>query len=216
MKRIFAILALVLLASATAATAQQCQAFASYRGQPFQAYGAGNFTDNTTFVGAGLGYGGRNAFGNIQLGSMNHDQFGSSSVAFGGGGGYDVAVNQSGSVHLCPMGSLGFQVGPHNINGSGVNYSETDVSLGVGAGYLTSPSRQIDLIPMASLSIANNTDRFHSPSGVTTTTSDAYGVLGLGLGVIVNKQVSFRPSVGLPFGGGTTVFGVSMGVNWGR
>lgn len=215
MKRILAALALATLATATTAMAQQCLGLASYRGQPLQAYGAGNFADNATFVGAGLGYGGTNAFGQVQLGSMNHDQFGASSVAFGGGGGYDVAVSQSGRMHLCPMANVAFQVGPNNIDGSGVNYGETDFALGAGVGYLATSTRTVDIIPAASLSVANANRRLHFPDGTTASSSDAYGVLGLGVGLVVNHQVSFKPSVGLPFGGGNTVWSITMGVNWG-
>jgi hypothetical protein len=216
MKRTFAILALAVLAFATAAAAQQCLAMASFRGQPYQAYGSGNFTDNTTFVGAGFGYGGTNAFGQAQLGSMNHDQYNASALTLGVGGGYDVATDDAGRWHLCPMANVAYQTGPDNINGSGVNYRETDFALGASMGYLAAASRQVEVMPMASLSVANASTRRHFPNGTSSTTSDAYGVLGLGLGIIVNRQVSFRPALNLPFDGGTTSFSVAMGVNWGR
>lgn len=214
MKRTIAILALGVLAVATTAAAQQCLAFASYRGQPYQAYGAGNFTDNSTFVGAGFGYGGSNAFGQAQLGTMNHDQFNASALTLGVGGGYDVATDDAGKLHLCPMANVAYQTGPDNINGTGVNYRETDFALGASMGYLAASSRQVDIMPMASLSVANTITHRHLPNGTTSTGSDAYGILGLGLGIIVNRQVSFRPAVNLPFDGGTTSFTVSMGVNW--
>ena len=111
--------------------AQLCAGVQSFAGRPVQLWGFGTFTSGSHLGSYGGGVrliGGRAAFGDVELGASHTDAYGGHSWLVGTGAAYQVSLNKSGTVQLCPEASVGFVLGPKNIDGSGQDFSETDAA----------------------------------------------------------------------------------------
>jgi hypothetical protein len=95
---------------------------------------------------------------------------------------------------------------------------ETDDGLGFGGSLGTTAriSPQAVIVPFVGATYVHATAKF---SGISV--SGNYGVAELGVGLVLNKSITLRPSVATPFGlgpsgGGTTVVGITLGFNFGH
>ena len=208
---------LVTLLASTPVVAQVCAGFPSFRGRPIQIVGAAAFNDNSKTFGGGVGFGGAGAFGSLELGTAHIDAFDASAFVVGGSVGYQVPLDKKGAVQLCPGAGVEFAIGPKNINGTGVDYSETDISLGVSVGVVAARTAQVDVVPTGAIAFAHSDGKLKDASGNSVSNSESFGVLGLGIGFVFSYQVSIRPAVSIPFGvnGASTSFGVTLAVNFG-
>jgi len=206
------------------ADGQMCAGFASFAKGPYQVFGTAGFNDNAKSFAGGFGFGGAGPFGQVSIGTTNYDNIDGSSLLFGGGLGYQVILGQKGILHLCPTASLGFASGPNNLDvfGDGsvvLDLSETDLSFGLGLGVLASGSNQTQIIPVASLGFVSATAKASDDvSGASQSDTQTFGMLELGLGFVFNQVFTFRPTVAIPIGldGGSTSFGATIGVNFGK
>jgi len=114
---------------------------------------------------------------------------------------YQVSLNKSGTVQLCPEASVGFVLGPKNIDGSGQDFSETDAAAGAGIGVLASHSAQVDVVPTASVIFEHSNQKFKDNlTGTTASTSVSFEVIELGLGLVHRHQLTLKPSLAIPVG----------------
>ena len=197
--------------------AQICAGAASFEGRPIQLFGEGTFNNSAkSFVGS-VRIGGKGAFGDLELGTTHVDAFNASSFDIGGGVAYQVKLDPKGSVQLCPAASVGFLIGPKNIQGTGIDYSETALAFGLGIGVLASRTEQIDIMPTASVVFENADAKLKDQTGATTSNSQSFGVIEFGLGFVFSKQVTLKPIVAIPVGltGGNTSFSVALGISLG-
>lgn len=208
---------LVTLFESTAVVAQVCGGFPSFQGRPIQIVGAAAFNDNSKMFGGGVGFGGAGAFGSLELSTTHIDAFDASAFGIGGGVGYQVRLDKRGTVQLCPAVGVEFAMGPKDIQGTGIDYSETDISLGVAVGVVAARTEQVDVVPTGSIAFANADGKLKDASGNSVSNSESFGVVGLGIGFVFSHQVSIKPAVSIPFGvdGASSTFGVTLAVNFG-
>lgn len=211
-----AVLASVL--SSAPAVAQVCRGFGSFERGPIRLSGSGTFNSHaSTYVaGAAVGLGG--AFGELGVGVSDVNALNGSSLLYAAGAGYQVHLNHDATAQLCPTVGVGFAYGPDNVNDTGLDYRETDFSLGVDAGVVATATTHVAVVPTGSMSFASAHPKFTSRGGANISSTQSFGVLGLGVGFVFGQEVSITPTVLRPFGlsGAATSFMVTVAFHVGR
>jgi len=216
--RAFVLAIFISLLGSALAAAQRCRGFGSLQTRPIQVFASGLFGSDSRWYGAGLAVGGGGAFGELKLGGIDVDPWGpASSFTVGGGAGYQVPLNQGGTAQLCPTAEVQFARGPNDINGTGIDYRETDVSVGVAVGVLaTGTARKVEVVPTGSITFTNATSNF-TGAAAPLSGSQVFGVVGLGVGFVFRQEVSIAPSVSHALGvsGASTTFGIRVAFAFG-
>ncbi len=204
MLRIPGLATLGLLLIAGAANAQLCTGVQSFARRPVQLRAVASFDTVARTVVGGVRIGGRGAFGDLELGSSHIKAYDASSFVVGAIIAYQVALSSKGRIQFCPAASVGFNIGPNNIQDSGVDYGAKEWGLGGAIGVLATHTAQIDLMPTLSFTFVHATQRLTDNTTFTTSKSRSFQVIDLGVGLVHRQQLSFKPilSIGLP--GGTT------------
>lgn len=140
-----------------------------------------------------------------------------SSFLYGASVGYQGSLNERGTAQLCPVATVEFATGPKNINGTGIDYSETDFAFGLNAGIIaTSSAQPVAVVPTGFIAIASAQATL---SGATrpVSNSQSFGIVGLGVGFVFGQDVSVTPSVSRPVGlpGASTSFSITVAFHWG-
>ena len=152
------------------------------------------------------------------MGGIDVDAWGrASSFTLGGGAGYQVPLNEGGTAQLCPTAEVQFARGPSDINGTGIDYRETDVSVGMAVGVMASgPARNVEVVPTGSITFTNASSNF-TGAAAPLSGSQVFGVVGLGVGVVFGREVSVTPSVSHGFGvsGTSTTLGTRLAFAFG-
>lgn len=167
-------------------------------------------TGGSTF-GVGAGGIGRQMFGAATLSSTSYDDFDGSTLSIGGFVGYQLSLGTPGKAQLCPTASASLGFGPNDIEGLGVDASTRSASFGAAFGFRASQSPQFTLIPTADFSLVYSSIKL--TDGVDSIEdSDSFGLLSLGVGLILGRQFSAHPYVAIPFGleGADPSFGVTF------
>jgi hypothetical protein len=217
---------ILLLSLATAgfawapAAAQTCRGLAALSASPIQATAEASLTQGSSSVGGGLSYGlPVGVFGSAELGTTSMEAFGGSSLDIGGSLGYQVTLPNVGGLELCPIASVGFQVGPKNNFHSGVNRSAWTGTLGLAAGTSLEANPRLKIVPTIGFSYGYRKDKAESSAGATLfEISNSYGLAQFGVGLVLNSDISVRPSMDIPLGldGSDPIFGLTLGLNFGH
>jgi hypothetical protein len=211
----FPILALVcsLLGSGVAG-AQVCAGDMSFAGGPVHLGFGIALNSNAESYHGGVALGNANVFGSAEVGLSTYNA-GGDAWDFGAGFGLQTTPRQGSKLQVCPEVFLGATSGPKDINGSGINYSAMHFSFGADAGYVAMDTKDVQLVPTASLVIASARSKLSTATSTIDTQYDTFGFLVFGMGLGFDHQVSLTPSVAFPFGlkGANTVYGVSFSIN---
>lgn len=201
-------LLLPLLGPATA-SAQLCAGDPSFAVAPLHLVAHAFFNDNTEAYNLGLMLGGARGFGGIDVGMTTFSIFNGDSFTAGASAGYQVPLGDQGKAQLCPMVTFGIVRGPKDLDLSGTDYSETDFSFKLAAGFVAVAKGDVQVVPTASLAFANALPRLTDSLGNSNTTSESFGIIGVGVAVMFGQQVRVGPSVLIPFGlrGAATTYG---------
>jgi hypothetical protein len=194
-------LALVAILSLPAA-AQTCLGLAPYTtGTPLQIAGKGSLTSESTSFGAGVGYGlPSSVFGSLGVGTRSDDNLGGSALEIGAAAGYQIAVGNTGSIQLCPIADFGVGIGPRNTFNSGVDRSRTRASLGFAIATSLTASPRMKIVPSLALSYVYQKDQAQNNAGATLfQIGDRYALAHLGVGLVLDSNISVRPGVDIPF-----------------
>ena len=178
---------------------------------------SGVFSEHAKSYGAGLTVGSTVAFAELELARSDLETLNSSSFLYSVSAAYQGSLNQRGTAQLCPVARVGWAKGPNNINGTGSDYSENDLSLGLDAGVIaSSTTQQVLVVPTASIAIARANTEFTGVLGPGSN-SHTFTVLGLGVGFVFGQEVSVTPSVSRPVGlsGAATNFSVTVAFHFG-
>ncbi len=177
--------------------------------------GGAVFNKYSRSLGGAVSSGGDRAFGAFAVGTTHIDAYNASGFTVGLDAGYQIPLGKQGWVQLCPGAGVGLLSGPKNISGTGVDYSETDIRVGLIVGGVAARTAQVDVVPTGLIEFVNAHEKLQGASGTSTSRSQSLGVVGLGLGFVFSNQVSIRPAVSIPFGisGASTSFGVWLAVN---
>lgn len=213
------VVSLALLAIVRApAVAQTCQGLASFSSGQMQTTGNVSFANGMNAFGATFAYGqSAGAFGGIGIGTTSIDALNGSSFDVGVAGGYQMTTGKAKKIHLCPVANLGLGMGPKNVGGSGVDMSSTTGGMGLDLGTSLPGGPRMQIIPTGGLGVEYL--KVKTDNGTTTSSaSDTYGVMNLGVGFLFNSQIAVRPLISIPLGlnGGETSFGLTVGYNFGN
>jgi hypothetical protein len=196
--------------------AQTCMGLASFSKAPVQVAGNGMFTSGINAFGGSIGYGMKSGvWGKAEIGTESIDGATSHPMTFGARAGYQVPVSRSGA-QICPSASFTVGNGPDDVN---FNASTQDATLGLSVGKVLGSNPNMKIVPTAGLAYAHT--KLSAKDSVGTSlgsASDSYGLAQLGLGLVLNDNISVRPSVDIPLGlaGSTDArFGLMLGYNFG-
>src|SRR5258706_2527314 len=194
--------------------AQVCAGLPSFHDRPTQVGGDAAFNKNGRSFGGFLGFGGARMFGDLAVGTAHIDVYNASAFTVSVEAGYQIPLDKNGRFQLCPGAGVGLLMGPKNINGSGVDYSETAIRVGALLGGVAARTAQVDVVPAGLIEFVNAHDKLLGPF-TSTARSQSFGIVGLGVRFVFSGHVSIRPAVSIPFGisGGSTSFGISLAVN---
>ena len=200
------------------AVAQTCMGLASFSTAPMQVTGNGMFSSGVNSFGAAVGYGMQSGlWGNLGVQTLSIDGASSHPLNIGAHAGYETAVGKSRNpIHVCPNASFSIGNGPDDVN---FNASTQDATLGVNFGTVLSGSNpRMKIVPTAGISWAHT--KLSAKDSVGTSlgsASDSYGLAQLGIGLVMNQNISIRPSVDIPLGltGSNARFGMTLGYNFG-
>jgi hypothetical protein len=201
------------------AVAQTCQGFASFSAGQMQVAGTGSFSDFSKTFGATVGYGmPSSVYGNVGISTTSYDGFDGSTLGLGARAGYQMALGKSGLVQVCPNASFSLGMGP-NDDASGINQSSRSATVGVNIGTVMGATSSMKVVPSVGLSYAYGNSKAEDDAGATLFEfSDSYGLAQMGVGIIVNQNISIRPGIDIPLGleGSDPTFGLTLGYNFGR
>lgn len=183
---------------------------------------------------------GKDVFGTVGIGRTRDGELDASSFDLSLAGGADIAAGRERRVFLCPLAAFSVSFGPYDFLLSQVDYFTFEGALGVGAAAVAVRSHRLTVLPAGGLRVARETVTY-TPSARAredgamgrSRQSDIYGLLELGVGLVVNEVLTIRPGVTVPFDfvapGATYPFavpfgqeerevslGISVGVNFGR
>jgi autotransporter-like protein len=220
MRRTVLLSVLTLGLAGTPALAQTCLGLASFSTGPMQVTGAGSFTQSSNTLGVGAGYGfSPRLFASADIGTSSTEAFDGSSLDLGTTLGYEVPVGSAGQLRLCPLASLGLQLGPTSSFQSGVRRSNRMAALGLAVGTAFRTGARAQIAPAAGLSYTYEESRAVNNSGSPLfEISDSYLLAQVGVGFIFNSNISVRPRVDIPLGwtGNEPTLGITVGYNFGR
>jgi hypothetical protein len=220
MRRIVVAGFLLLVSNSTPVMGQTCRGLAPLSATPIQVTGTGAVTNGSTSVAAGFAADvPMLVFGGVEVGTTAMEAFGKSTLDLGASLGYQLDLETSGRFQLCPIASIGFQVGPNNTFDSDVDRSAVSTRLGITAGASIAVRSEVELVPAIGLAWASRTDKAQNSSGVNLfRISNSYAIAQLHLGIILRRNLSLRPSVEVPIGieGSDPAIGLTLGYNFGR
>jgi hypothetical protein len=198
--------------------AQTCTGMPSFSAGQMQVTAGGAFEDGASSFGGTFGYGVPKSFyGKAGLGTTSYDGFDGSSLDFGLGGGYQIPLQSSRAMEVCPVASLSIGSGPNDVLGTDVDMSTRTFAFGAAMGAHVGNNPQLQIVPTASFQFANTRvsmdDGTDSASG-----SESYAMLTLGTGFVFNSRYSLNPSISLPIGfeGRDASFGLAGAIHFGR
>jgi hypothetical protein len=146
---------------------------------------------------------------------MSIDNATSHPLNIGAQAGYETAVGKSRNpIHVCPNASFSIGNGPDAPN---FNQSTQDITLGVNFGTVLPGSASMKIVPTAGFAYAHNKASAKDSAGTSLgSASVSYGLAQLGVGLVMNQNISIRPSVDIPLKSGLdTRFGLTLGYNFG-
>jgi hypothetical protein len=193
--------ALIGVLPASRLQAQACTAFAPLGGGRIRvAANAAAFT-YATQLGVSL-TAGNEIFGTVGAAWAHDRDLHASTYDVGLEGGADVALDRARRAFLCPLAALGVSFGPHDFAVRPDSYRSVSGALGLGVAVVAIRSRPLTIVAAAGLRVVRLkvTRRFIGSEPLSTSRSDTYQLLSLGVGFVVNDRLTLRPGVTVPFG----------------
>jgi hypothetical protein len=200
------------------AVAQTCMGLASFSHAPMQVTGNGNFSSGVNSFGATVGYGMQSGlWGKLGVSTLSVDGASSHPLNLGATAGYETALGKSRNpINVCPNASFTYGNGPDDVN---VNRTTQDITLGANFGtVLPGSNPRMKIVPTAGFSYVHNKMSAKDSTGTSlgAAATGSYGLAQLGVGLVMNQNISIRPSVDIPLKSGyDTRFGVALGYNFG-
>ena len=218
MRRSFVVSLALLAIVRSPAVAQTCMGLASFSAAPMQVTANGQFSDLSNTFGATVGYGiPSSAYGNLGVSTTSVDGVDGSQLGIAARAGYQMALGKSRQVQVCPNASFGLGMGP-NDDAAGVDQSGRSATVGLNVGTVMGANPRMKIIPSVGLSYAYGKQKAEDDAGATLfEVSNSYGLAQVGVGIVLNQNISIRPSVDIPLGleGSDPTFGLTLGYNFG-
>jgi len=193
--------------------------------------GAASFSAGNMRLGAGVDVGDKSKafsgdfaigstmgpFATAGLSTVQYDDVSGNGIGFNVNAGYAVKANATGTAQLCPIVGFSYQNAPDIESEFGsITSSYHAFVLGGALGGVASSSPGLDFVPFVSAGYVLS-QASASVAGFSQSQNDNYGVIGLGAGLVFNRAVTIRPSVGIPVGleGAKPRYGLSIGFSFG-
>lgn len=220
MRRSLAVsLALLALLSAPVA-AQTCLGLASYSDGPLQVNGNSWLASEASSFGAGVAYGRPSSvFGGLTIGTTSNEAVEGSSLDLGATLGYQIPLGKAARFHLCPVASFGVGIGPTNTFNSGVDRSTTTVSAGMAVASSLVAGPRVKVVPTLGLAYGYRRTKAENTAGASLfEITENYARVQLGIGLVLNSNISIRPGMDIPLGLGDSdpIIGMTVGYNFGH
>ena len=209
--------AVALLAIPTVADAQTCMGLAAFSSGRVQIGGSADFgNDAKTFTGS-LAFGSpAGAFGGVSIGTTSYEDVDGNSTDIGGQLGWQLPVGTRGGVHLCPVAGAVHSAGD-DMDELGTDVTSWSAFFGLQLGVATGAKPQFRLVPTAGAALAYGKSKIES-GFINFEDDETFGILSVGVGFLVNSQLSMLPSINIPVGleDVDPVFRIMVAVNFGR
>ena len=189
---------------ATTAKAQLCAGSASFSAGRMRAGFGAEFPTGGKAYGAGLTMSHQSgAYFGGQITRLDPTGAAESATDLQANVGYQTSFDGLGKTRFCPTGSFGMTNRPNNQDGI------THYALGGTLGQVLSSSENMTLAPSLGVSWV------HTSSG---NVSDSWIEATLGAGFILNRDVTFMPTLRMPLNqdGADPTFGFTLSYNFGR
>lgn len=212
-----------LAAAPAAAGAQVCTGLAPFERGPMHAVATAAKRHGLMNVDGGIAIGGRTTFARLSAGRSSLQGREKSGLAIGGAGGVEFPGGPREIVRMCVLATFDVTSGPRNVvvlNPAGtpvrMDLRSVDWSLGVAGGANRSLTRRPLLLPTGSLIIVSTTARARETvSGAVSREHRVFGLLEVGVGVVVARTITVRPMITIPVGLARASYGASVTVSTG-
>lgn len=199
----------------SALQAQACFGNASFASNHLQMNGDVAFNRDFEELGASFVTGSNSVFAGLGVVSSTFEA-GDASVGIRGNLGYQVPVNQSRSVQVCPVLRASVGLPAKDYNGLGGELTTQSYGLGLNLGGELIRAERLALVPSLSVGVQRDVVRI---SGGTAPDDfqDTFAYAALAVGIVVNRALSLRPSVTVPFEArlDSPIFAVGLALNFG-
>jgi hypothetical protein len=158
-------------------------------------------------------------FGALAISTTSDAAVGGSSIDLGASLGYQIPVGNSARFHLCPVANFGLGLGPKNTFNSGVDRSSRAASIGIALATSLLAAPRVKIVPMLGLGYGYRQAKAENTAGVDLfEITESYAQLQLGVGLVLNSNISVRPGVDFSLGLEATdpTFGITVGYIFGR
>ena len=207
--------ALLIGALPSVAAAQACLGNASFSTNHLQMAGGYTFTSDFDELGASFTSGSNSVFAGIGVNSYAVEGS-DANVRVAGSLGYQVPVTASGRVQACPMLRASYGLPTDDFNGLGGELRTQSYGFGLAIGGALTQTDRFAIVPSVQAGVQR--DVFRVRGGLLPVDDgDTYGVVGLGIGFVMNNALSIRPSVTLPVNAAfdDPIFGIGLSLNYG-
>lgn len=176
------------------------------------------FADRATLYGADLAVGANHGiFGDVSLGQISYSDLSGKSTAIGATVGYGLHV--ASNTEFCPFVAYTHTAFPDlGSPAAPITSHEDNIGFGGAIGMRAVMSPTFSFVPNLSLQYIHATATSSSAAFGSSSTSEDWGALGLGVGMVINQSVTFQPGVSIPLGlqGGKTSVSLALGFNFGH
>jgi len=216
MTRKFLIVTALVAGVAATADAQVCSGTAPFSaGRTRVAVGA-DFPEGYKMYGGGLTWAHNSGvYIGGQVGRLDDNTSTDNAMDYQANLGYEMSLDSK--FRFCPIGHFGMTKGPNVGNEEN---SITHYALGGTVGGVLSSSDNMAIVPSLALEWIHNSYKTTTTGGggATTTTDDSQIDATLGVGFVINRNVTFSPTVRIPLNqdGAESYFGFRMSYNFGR
>lgn len=206
---LLAVLALPL--SAAALHAQACLGYPSFSRNHLQMNADFIANDDFEELGASFVAGSNTAFGGLGVNRTLYDL--GDVVAIRGSLGYQVPVSKSGRVQACPQLRVNYGLPTDVSFGGELSVRSYGFALGVGGELFK--AQRVAIVPSVQLGLQR--DEFTYSALGADDIEDTYVYAGLNVGIVLNEQLSIRPSLHFPDRGRLRepIFGLGLALNFG-
>lgn len=197
------------------AAAQVCLGNPSFATHHLQMNGGYTFTSDFDELGANFTSGSNSVFAGIGVNSYAFEGS-DANIRVAGSLGYQVPVTASGRVQACPMLRASYGMPTDDYNGSGGDLRTQSYGFGLAVGGALTQTDRFAIVPSVQAGVQR--DLFRVRGGLfPVDNGDTYGVLGLGIGFVMNSALSIRPSVTVPINAAfdDPIFGIGLSLNYG-
>ena len=210
--------AALLLGLTGVAGGQTCLGLASFASGIVRAEGAIQFEAGGNAYGAGLAAGAPGGvFASGDVSRSSFDALDESAAGFTTTAGYAVNLVRREGLQVCPVVGFAHQSGPNFTNGAGSFTSSSNAfAFGASLGSMFTASPAFSLAPFTA--VTRETDHVSTNDfGTDVSISQSHYNIQLGVGLVIDRTITFQPAVSLPAGlsGGRPTYSFAFSLNFG-